>query len=141
MIRHRTPHARALARACAIGAAALLSIVGVGVTPALAATDAAATAATTATTAAASPAATATTPIAVKPVAPEVAVDAAGATLGAITAVAQDDAQVTLTAERGAMRVTFLEGSTFRLEADPSGQFTDPANTPQGDPARTADIV
>jgi alpha-glucosidase len=140
MIRHRTPHARALARTCAIGAAALLSIVGVGVTPALAATDSAATAATTATTAAATPAAT-TTPIAVKPVAPEVAVDAAGSTLGAITAVAQDGDRVTLTAERGAMRVTFLDGSTFRLEADPSGEFTDPANTPQGDPARTADIV
>ena len=48
---------------------------------------------------------------------------------------------VTLTAEHGAMRVTFLDDRTFRVEADPSGEFTDPANTPEGDPARTADIV
>ena len=39
------------------------------------------------------------------------------------------------------MRITFLENGTFRLEADPSGSFTDPANTPQNDPARTANIV
>lgn len=53
----------------------------------------------------------------------------------------RDGASVTLTAEHGAVRVTFLEDGTFRLEADPSGSFTDPANTPQGDAARTADIV
>ncbi|GAT72297.1 glycosyl hydrolase family 31 domain-containing protein [Microbacterium sp. HM58-2] len=83
----------------------------------------------------------ATTPISPKPVAPIVPADAAGETLGRILDVAQDGAAVTLTAERGAMRVTFLEAGTFRVEADPSGRFSDPANTPQGDPTRTADIV
>ena len=82
-----------------------------------------------------------TTPITPKTVTPEVPVDPAGSSLGAITDVEQDGASVTLTAEHGAMRVSFLDDRTFRLEADPSGEFTDPANTPQDDPARTADIV
>ena len=81
------------------------------------------------------------TPITPKPASPEVPVDAAGTSIGAITAVSQSGASVTLTAENGAMRITFLEDGTFRLEADPSGAFTDPANTPQGDPTRTANIV
>lgn len=76
-----------------------------------------------------------------KPASPQVAVDPGGTPLGAITAVRASGAAVTLTAENGAMRITFLEGGTFRIEADPSGEFSDPANTPQGDPARTANIV
>ena len=82
-----------------------------------------------------------TTPIAVKAVTPEVPADAGGQPLGAITAVEQDGSVVTLTAQNGAMRVTFLDNRNFRMEADPSGTFTDPANTPQNDPARTANIV
>ncbi|WP_254431330.1 NPCBM/NEW2 domain-containing protein [Agromyces sp. Marseille-P2726] len=118
------------ARICATGIAALLAVTGtVTVAPAFAA----------------SPTSTedrnGTTPIAVEAVTPEVPVDEAGTSLGAITAVRQDGAQVTLSAEDGAMRITFLEDGTFRLEADPSGEFTDPANTPQGDDTRTADIV
>ncbi|MDQ0894384.1 NPCBM/NEW2 domain-containing protein [Agromyces ramosus] len=138
MNHHRTPPAPRLVRTCAIGVAAVLSMVGVGVTPAFASTHAAP--ATPATASAAGSTAT-TTPIPVKQVNPEVPVDGAGVTLGAITDVAVDGDQVTLTAEHGAMRATFLDASTFRLEADPSGEFTDPANTPEGDPARTADIV
>ncbi|NJC20988.1 alpha-glucosidase (family GH31 glycosyl hydrolase) [Arthrobacter pigmenti] len=82
-----------------------------------------------------------TTPIAVKPVTPEVAVDDGGTPIGAITDVVHEGSVVTLTAANGAMRVTFLDNRNFRLEADPSGEFTDPANTPQNDPARTANIV
>ncbi|HZU94192.1 MAG TPA: NPCBM/NEW2 domain-containing protein [Microbacterium sp.] len=81
------------------------------------------------------------TPITPKPVTPVVPVDTAGATLGSITDVSQDGAAVTLAAERGALRITFLEGGTFRVEADPTGAFTDPANMPQNDPTRTANIV
>ena len=131
--------ARCRRRLTAFGLAALLATTGVGlaVAPAVAAT-----AATTPPAAAAAPAdSSAPTPIVPKPAAPRVTVDPEGATLGAITDVARDGAAVTLTAERGAMRITFLEDGTFRLEADPSGEFTDPANTPQNDPARTADIV
>ena len=135
MIHHRTPRRGLVARACGIGLAALLAATGVGVAPAFAASE------TTATTAATATATAAPTPIPVEQVNPEVPVDAAGATLGAVTAVAQDGARVTLSAEHGAARVTFLEDGTFRIEADPSGAFTDPANTPQDDPARTADIV
>lgn len=139
MIHHRTPRRSLLARAGGIGLAALLAATGAGVAPAFAASEPEGTATTSATAAAATTAAT--TPIPVKPVAPEVPVDPAGGSLGAITGVEHDGARLTLTAEHGALRVTFLEGGTFRLEADPSGEFTDPANTPQDDPARTADIV
>ncbi|WP_309065499.1 NPCBM/NEW2 domain-containing protein [Microbacterium sp.] len=116
-------------RAAALGAAAALAVTGFGLTALAAPAASAATAAT-------SP-----TPITPIPATPEVPVAQDGATLGAITGVERDGSTVTLTAERGAMRVTFLENGTFRLEADPSGKFTDPANTPQNDPARTANIV
>ena len=80
------------------------------------------------------------TPITPKKVNPEVPVED-GDTLGAITDVEQDGATVTLEAEHGAFRATFLDERTLRLEATPTGEFTDPANTPENDPARTADIV
>ena len=137
MIQHRTPRLGLLARTCGIGLAAVLAATGVGVAPAFAASGTAAAATVSATASAIA----APTPIPVEQVNPEVPVDAAGASLGAITAVARDGARVTLSAEHGAARVTFLEDGTFRIEADPSGAFTDPANTPQDDPARTADIV
>ncbi|WP_295011846.1 NPCBM/NEW2 domain-containing protein [uncultured Microbacterium sp.] len=79
----------------------------------------------------------------------DVPVDASGQTLGGITGVSQKDAAVTLTAARGAVRISFLDETSVRIEADPSGTFSDPANTPQKDPsdptksdaARSADIV
>lgn len=86
-------------------------------------------------------AATRPTPITPEKVNPEVPVDESGTTLGAITGVERDGSTVTLEAEHGAYRVTFLDASTLRLEATPTGEFTDPANTPEGDPARTANIV
>ncbi|GAA1808374.1 NPCBM/NEW2 domain-containing protein [Agromyces neolithicus] len=129
MIHHRTHRSRSAARVGAVGLAALLAVVGAGVAPALAAPAAAAEATP-------SP----TTPITPKKVSPEVAVED-GDTLGAITDVTQDGATVTLDAEHGAFRATFLDERTLRLEATPTGEFTDPANTPQGDPARTANIV
>ncbi|WP_309129696.1 NPCBM/NEW2 domain-containing protein [Microbacterium sp.] len=113
-----------------LGLAAALAVTGVGLTGFGASAVAA--------TAASSSEPTLVTP---KPATPEVPVDESGSSIGAITGVSRDGAAVTLTGERGAMRITFLEGGTFRLEADPSGSFTDPANTPQNDPARTADIV
>ncbi|QTF72438.1 NPCBM/NEW2 domain-containing protein [Arthrobacter woluwensis] len=81
------------------------------------------------------------TPVKVKPVTPEVPVDQSGSTLGAVTGVARDGDTVNLTAEKGAFRITFLDSKTFRIEAAPGGTFTDPANTDQGDPAQSADIV
>lgn len=81
------------------------------------------------------------TPITPKKVNPEVPVDDAGESLGAVTEITKDGASVTLEAERGAIRATFLDERTLRLEATPTGEFTDPANTPQNDPARTANIV
>ncbi|MCD2443601.1 NPCBM/NEW2 domain-containing protein [Agromyces sp. SYSU K20354] len=86
-------------------------------------------------------AATEPTPITPKKVIPEVPVDDTGEALGAIVDVEQDGATVTLDAEHGALRATFLDERTLRLEGTPTGEFTDPANTPQGDPARTANIV
>lgn len=120
-------------RVTALGLAVALGVTGFGLT-----SVGAAAAVTTAT---ATASASAFTPIKPDPASPEVAVDASGTSIGAITDLQRDGATVTLQAERGAMRVTFLENGTFRLEADPSGSFTDPANTPQDDPARTADIV
>ena len=116
-------------RATALGLAALVAMTGLGsvalatagVTPAVAATS--------------DP-----TPITPKKVGPEVPVED-GDTLGAITDVEQDGASITLEAEHGAFRATFLDERTLRLEATPTGEFTDPANTPENDPARTADIV
>ncbi|MGG5172376.1 TIM-barrel domain-containing protein [Pseudarthrobacter sp. J1738] len=67
--------------------------------------------------------------------------DTTGTPLGKITAFTQDKNVVNLTGEHGGARITFLDDSTFRVEADPSGTFTDPANTDEGDPARTANIV
>ena len=80
-------------------------------------------------------------PAVIKAVTPEVPVDAAGVPLGAVTGFTQSGNVVDLSTEKGAIRVTFLDDGNFRLEADPSGKFTDPANTDQGDPARTANIV
>ncbi|UVJ39608.1 NPCBM/NEW2 domain-containing protein [Arthrobacter sp. CJ23] len=80
-------------------------------------------------------------PAAIKTVTPEVPVDSAGVPLGAITGFTQAGNVVDLATEAGAIRVTFLDDGNFRLEADPTGTFTDPANTDQGDPARTANIV
>ncbi|MGX5694740.1 NPCBM/NEW2 domain-containing protein [Agromyces soli] len=117
-------------RLTALGLAAIVAITGVS-SFGLAALSAPETAA----------AASAPTPITPKQVNPEVPVDQAGTTLGAITGASRDGNVVTLEAERGAYRVTFLDGRTLRLEASPTGEFTDPANTPQGDPARTANIV
>ena len=65
----------------------------------------------------------------------DVPVDASGQTLGGITGVSQKDAAVTLTAARGAVRISFLDETSVRIEADPSGTFSDPANTPQKDPS------
>ncbi|QDZ16205.1 NPCBM/NEW2 domain-containing protein [Humibacter ginsenosidimutans] len=72
---------------------------------------------------------------------PDVPSDPSGTSVGAITDVAQKNAAVTLTAQNGAVRVTFLDANDLRIEADPSGKFTDPANTSQNDPARSANIV
>ncbi|MFC4224589.1 NPCBM/NEW2 domain-containing protein [Lysinibacter cavernae] len=76
-----------------------------------------------------------------KPVSPEVPLDPTGKTLGAISGVTQTGSAVTMTAERGAIRVTFLDDTSLRVEADPSGIFSDPANTPQGDVKQSANIV
>ncbi|UYO97802.1 NPCBM/NEW2 domain-containing protein [Microbacterium sp. M28] len=122
--------ARTRRRVTAVGLAAVLAATGIGFTavPAVAAAPAAA-------------AASAPTPIVPKPVSAQVGVDANGTPLGAITGVSQKGSAVTLSAEHGSLRVTFLEDGTFRIEADPSGDFTDPANTSQNDPARSANIV
>ncbi len=83
------------------------------------------------------------TPIAASNIKPEVGLDANGTTLGAIGSFSQADNVVTLAPAKGSIRVTFLDDGNFRLEATPTGTFTDPANTPEtpADPARTADIV
>ncbi|WP_082369493.1 NPCBM/NEW2 domain-containing protein [Arthrobacter sp. ERGS1:01] len=83
------------------------------------------------------------TPIAASTIAPEVAVDAGGTTLGAIKSYVQAKNVVTLTPDKGAVRVTFLDDGNFRLEATPTGTFSDPANTPESpaDATRTANIV
>ncbi len=136
MVIHRTTRTRRGSRAPAIVMGTAFAVLAtVGISPATAAPGA------PATEPPAAAASAATTPITPKPVTPEVAVDPAGTPVGAIGDVQQDGASVTLTAAGGAMRVTFLDEATFRFEADPSGSFTDPANTPQGDPERTADIV
>ncbi|MFF2370484.1 NPCBM/NEW2 domain-containing protein [Agromyces sp. NPDC058110] len=116
-------------RLTALGLAALLAVTGVSAAGLAIAPEPAAAASG------------APTPITPKKVAPEVPVDAEGASLGAITGVSKHGSTVTLTAEHGAYRVTFLDERTLRLEASPTGEFTDPANTPEGDPARTANIV
>ena len=69
--------------------------------------------------------------------------EANGTTLGAISAFVKKDNVVTLTPAVGAIRVTFLDDENFRLEASPTGSFTDPANTPAtpADPKRSANIV
>lgn len=126
--RRRNPRAAAAAFAAAALVATGLVAVPAGAAPAPSTTEAATTA-------------DGPTPITPKPVTPEVPVAANGTPIGAVTAVEQDGNVVTLRAESGAARVTFLDDTTLRVEADPSGSFTDPANTPEGDPARTADIV
>ncbi|MET4003633.1 alpha-glucosidase [Arthrobacter sp. UYCu511] len=83
------------------------------------------------------------TPISASNIKPEVAVDAGGATLGAISAFTKAGNVVNLTPATGAVRVTFLDDGNFRLEATPTGTFADPANTPASpaDPQRSANIV
>ncbi|MEV8146027.1 hypothetical protein [Specibacter sp. NPDC078709] len=71
------------------------------------------------------------TPIAASNIKPEVGVDANGTTLGAIGSFRQADNVVTLAPAKGSIRVTFLDDGNFRLEATPTGTFTDPANTPE----------
>ena len=57
------------------------------------------------------------TPISASNIKPEVAVDAGGATLGAISAFTKAGNVVNLTPATGAVRVTFLDDGNFRLEA------------------------
>ncbi len=71
----------------------------------------------------------------------QVPVDANGKPLGAISGFQQDGARITLKPASGALRVTFLDAKNFRIEADPSGTLSDPANTSQNDPARSANLV
>ncbi|UJP08782.1 NPCBM/NEW2 domain-containing protein [Microbacterium sp. KUDC0406] len=115
---------------CALAALAASAVVAAGLGFGPAATEPAQAAASSA----------APTPIVPKPVTPAVA-PATGGSIGGISDVEKSGNAVTLTAENGAARVTFLDATTLRVEADPSGSFTDPANTPQGDAARTANIV
>lgn len=80
-------------------------------------------------------------PKAASEVTPEVPVQD-GDTLGAVTSVSQDGAAVLLETESGgAVRATFLDSTTLRIEADPTGEFTDPANSPSDNEAETANIV
>ncbi|MDD0859634.1 glycoside hydrolase family 31 protein [Arthrobacter alpinus] len=83
------------------------------------------------------------TPIAASNIKAEVAVEAGGATLGAISGFTTAGNVVSLKPASGAIRVTFLDDGNFRLEASPTGAFTDPANTPAtpADPQRAANIV
>ncbi|MFD0866150.1 TIM-barrel domain-containing protein, partial [Tessaracoccus lubricantis] len=80
------------------------------------------------------------TPVTPKPATPEVPLTGTATTLGRITAVASSGNQATLTAERGKVRISFLDGETFRVEAT-RGEFLDPANTPQGDATQSANII
>ncbi|MFD6092987.1 NPCBM/NEW2 domain-containing protein [Oerskovia sp. NPDC060338] len=130
--RPATPRRGALPSSRVLAASiAALALVGTGLVSVPAGAAPAAPASTSLAAAAAAP----------KPVTPEVPVDAAGKPLGAITQVTAVGNKVTLTAGTGAYRVTFLDDETLRVEADPSGTFSDPANTPQGDATRTANIV
>ncbi|MDO8145625.1 MULTISPECIES: NPCBM/NEW2 domain-containing protein [unclassified Isoptericola] len=127
---HRSRPPRRSRRPAAAGAMLALATTAVLAAPPVS------TGAAEAAVATATPVGTATSSVV-----PEVPVDASGTTIGAISDVVQDAEQVTLQAADGAARVTFLDEATVRVESDPSGSFTDPANTPEGDPARTADIV
>ncbi|WP_083508871.1 NPCBM/NEW2 domain-containing protein [Arthrobacter alpinus] len=82
------------------------------------------------------------TPIAASNIKPEVPVEN-GATLGAIGSFTKAGNVVSLAPATGAIRVTFLDDGNFRLEATPTGTFSDPANTPESpvDVTRTANIV
>jgi alpha-glucosidase len=83
------------------------------------------------------------TPVAASSIKAEVAVDASGTTLGTIKSFVKTGNVVTLTPDKGAIKVTFLDDGNFRLEATPTGSFTDPANTPASpvDATRAANIV
>ncbi|MDJ0312089.1 NPCBM/NEW2 domain-containing protein [Arthrobacter sp. H35-D1] len=83
------------------------------------------------------------TPISASNIKPEIAVDADGTTLGAISSYSQEGNVVTLVPATGAIRATFLDDGNFRLEATPTGEFKDPANTPASpaDVQRSANIV
>ncbi len=82
-------------------------------------------------------------PISASNITPEVLVDQSGTTLGAISTFSQAGNVVSLSPATGAVRVTFLDDGNFRLEATPTGTFTDPANTPASpaDVQRSANIV
>ncbi|WP_230108697.1 NPCBM/NEW2 domain-containing protein [Microbacterium foliorum] len=59
-----------------------------------------------------------------------------------MTTVTEEGAGALLrTDSGGALRVSFLDARTVRVEAVADGVFTDPANTPEGDETRTSDIV
>lgn len=83
------------------------------------------------------------TPIAASNIKPEVPVEGNGSTLGAISTFTQAGNVVSLAPATGAIRVTFLDDGNFRLEATPTGSFSDPANSPESpaDATRTANIV
>ncbi|WP_243400088.1 NPCBM/NEW2 domain-containing protein [Arthrobacter glacialis] len=110
-------------------AVALVGLLAVGTLPALALSQAAVAAPGT--------------PIAASNIKPEVQVESNGTTLGAISTFTKTGNVVTLTPASGAIRVTFLDDGNFRLEASPTGTFSDPANTPAApaDPQRSANIV
>lgn len=110
-----------LRRAAALGVAALL---GLGVLPALALPASAAPAANSASG-----------------ISAQVPVDPNGKPLGAISGFQQSGASVSLKPASGVLKVSFLDARTFRIEADPSGTLSDPANTSQNDPARSANLV
>jgi alpha-glucosidase len=69
------------------------------------------------------------------------AIQAAGTSLGTVTAFAADNATYTLTAGTAKVRVAFLKDDVFRLWLAPDGEFTDPANTPPTDPAAPASNI
>ncbi|WP_394940639.1 NPCBM/NEW2 domain-containing protein [Psychromicrobium sp. YIM B11713] len=71
----------------------------------------------------------------------QVPVDPQGKPLGAISSYQQNGASLSLKPATGVVKVSFLDAKTFRIEADPSGVLSDPANTSQNDPARSANLV
>ncbi len=63
-------------------------------------------------------------------------------TLGDVTDFAADGASYTFTAGTAKVRVGFVKDDMFRLWLAPDGTFSDPANTPPGDPsAPSSNIV
>lgn len=72
---------------------------------------------------------------------PEVPVEK-GNTLGSIEKVTKDGSDVTFTTSTGGIiKISFLDADTVRVQADPTGKLTDPANTDEGDAEKTANII